>query len=264
MGIFQSFFRKFFKREHFFTYKDGTVVKIRNKTKTKPELYGTLYSPEKPSSTGVIICHGLSLVRKVFEPMALTIKNSGFNVLTFTFRGHGWKRKGKLTLETALEDVKDAVEYMKTKHDNIVLVGHSLGALMSLKASLCKNVKNNISSVVLIGCPTTLAAAKVQTAAIFALSKIMASVDVSEVMKQLEDFDSMKDIKKVNIPTLMIYGEFDEVLAIFLKRPRTLKKKINVLNPKNVTCEIIEGMFHVPIKKKCYQMVADWIKKYSK
>jgi len=268
----------FDKLVHKFVKYKGDSVVIHKKT----DLHGTFYSAEKQANeVGVILCHGLTLVRKLFEPMALEIKKRGFDVLTFTFRGHGWRRKGKLTLKRALEDVNHTISFMQKhekysklrSHEKVILVGHSLGALMSLKASLCEDTKKDIIALVLVGCPTSLAAAKIQTAAIFGAAKFVANVDVSEVLNQLEDFDSMEDIKRVKIPTLMVYGEFDEILLLFLNKPRKLKKKVKAANP-GVNFEIIPGMFHNPINllhkwgittsaEKCHKLVSDWIQKHA-
>jgi len=263
---------------------DGESVILDKKT----DLHGTYYSPKKgpANDVGIIICHGLTLFRKLFEPMAKVIRDKGFDVLTFTFRGHGWRRFGKhrqsrkLTLERALEDVKHTIKFMQ-KHDQypelrthkkLILVGHSLGALMSLRAAICTETKADIVALALIGCPTRLADYKTRTTILFAAAKFLANVDVSEVMSQVEDFDTMKDLKHVNVPTLMIYGEFDEILLYFRKKPKELKKELENSNS-FVKFKSIKGMFHNPINllhgvvntsaEKCYKIIADWIEKYT-
>jgi|ETN01SMinimDraft_4_1059930.scaffolds.fasta_scaffold16897_3 alpha-beta hydrolase superfamily lysophospholipase len=264
---------------HKIVHYDGDPVVIHKKT----DLHGTFYSPKEGevNDVGIVLCHGLTLFRKLFEPMAKVIRDRGFDVLTMTFRGHGWRRKGKLTLERALKDVKHCVRFMQNPgedsncraHKKIILVGHSLGALMSLRASLCKSVKENIIGLVLVGCPIKLADYKLRSASIFGGAKFLANVDVSEILKHLKDFDALKDIKKVKIPTIMVYGKLDEILLLYQKNPKLLEAQIKKKN-KVVEFKSIGGMFHTPINllhsigvktsvETCYTLIADWIEGHA-
>jgi dienelactone hydrolase len=145
---------------------------------------------------------------------------------------------------------------------------------MSLKASICDNVKQDIVGVVLVGCPIKLADYKFRTAAIFGAAKFLANVDFSEVRKQLKNFDAMVDIEKVDLPTIMIYGKLDELLLLYQKKPELLEKAINDVNS-DVDFETIDGMFHNSINllhklgvktsvEKCHKLIADWIEKHAK
>lgn len=101
-------------------------------------LGGEFWAQPKPAST-VVICHGYRVPRAHLRPVAALEYQSGYNVLTFDFRGHGDSDSvitsggyiEVLDLEAA---ITAATMQPETLPNQIILHGFSMGAAVALLA----------------------------------------------------------------------------------------------------------------------------------
>ena len=108
-----------------------TFKNSRNKT-----LVGNLSSLKSKSI--IILSHALAndkSERGKLDAVANKLNDSAFNTLAFDFSGCGESDDDTLTIEKEVDDLKSAIEFVKTKgFEKIALFGHSIGCLVSLKA----------------------------------------------------------------------------------------------------------------------------------
>jgi len=106
------------------------------------KLYGELRVPDLCPAPGILICHFMDVHGyhglKIYSMLAETACKSGFVSFVFDFRGVG-KSSGKFDYGFGeQQDVKCALDYLasrsEVKPSNIFVVGHSLGAAVSLYA----------------------------------------------------------------------------------------------------------------------------------
>lgn len=98
----------------------------------------------------IIICHGFHDSKDIFAIRELSkcLNKNHYSTFRFDFTGHG-ESEGSFedNLIQQVEDVEKVVSYFKNKHKRIVLLGVSLGALVS-SLSVMKN--KNISKLITI------------------------------------------------------------------------------------------------------------------
>ncbi len=240
---------------------------VRIKIKGKIDLDGIIHGADLPKDKpGIIICHGVGVFQSLYVDFArYLVKHGGYRVLTFNFRGHGRNQEHKLTLDGALEDVENAVKYMTEKqgHKNIILIGHSLGAVMSLKYT-SKIKPNTVKALVLIGCPTNFESVKRRAFMIFFFAKsFLANLDVSEIYKHLADYNSEKDIKNLeNVPVCTVYGHFDEFVKYFFHQ--RFDKLKEMAKKTKVDVKEMQQMDHMTtfIKEEYKKDILDWINEH--
>ncbi|MBS3176884.1 alpha/beta fold hydrolase [Candidatus Woesearchaeota archaeon] len=102
------------------------------------KLAGILTIPQNSKSSAVILCHGFKADKNTgFLPeLAKKIAGEGHTVLRFDFSGSG-ESEGNFENTTVTQQIKDleaAVQFMKEKKKmkKIVIIGHSLGGMVTL------------------------------------------------------------------------------------------------------------------------------------
>lgn len=99
-------------------------------------LVGNLQTSKSKSI--IILSHALAndkSERGKLDAVANKLNESGFSTLAFDFSGCGESDDDTLTIKKEVEDLKSAINFIKTKgFENIALFGHSTGALVSLYA----------------------------------------------------------------------------------------------------------------------------------
>jgi pimeloyl-ACP methyl ester carboxylesterase len=101
-------------------------------------LKGTLVTPESINGEPTILVHGGGVTREeggFFRRLALGLANVGLPSLRFDFRAHGESegRQEDLTLAGVINDIRAAVEYVRTEldRDQVNLIGASFGGGIS-------------------------------------------------------------------------------------------------------------------------------------
>jgi len=84
----------------------------------------------------IVLVHGLNEHSGRYEHMAQHLNNAGFGVVSFDHRGHGQsggKRSWLAHFDDFLDDVQDHLEVASQVGIPVVLCGHSMGALASIR-----------------------------------------------------------------------------------------------------------------------------------
>lgn len=134
--------------------------KISFTSATGSILRGRYYPGEQPA--GVILLSGLGSDQVNMTSMLVEFQTAGFHVFSFDFTGHGISG-GTLGLDHTQTDVQaqqllTAIEQFKTasnlSEEQIVLVGHSLGARVALQTA--GSTSQSLAGLVLLGTQVNL------------------------------------------------------------------------------------------------------------
>jgi len=103
------------------------------------ELFFQTWTPDSVRGV-VVITHGLAEHSECYHPLAKSLSDDGWQVFAWDLRGHGrseGKRGFVLNISSYIEDLgcmlDVVVKQTKVKPENLVIFGHSLGGLISLR-----------------------------------------------------------------------------------------------------------------------------------
>ena len=107
----------------------------------------------KESNTMVIFVHGILEGTKQFRKFTDIVYNKGFSYSAILLDGHGGsgKKFANSSMKKWINSVEKEILKYKDKYENIILVGHSMGGLLSILLSL--KYKNKVKSLILISTP---------------------------------------------------------------------------------------------------------------
>lgn len=111
-----------------------------------------LYENEK-SNTIVIFIHGILEGPNQFKKFANIVYNKGFSYSAILLDGHGGSgnKFANSSKNKWIDSVEKEILKYKDKYKNIILVGHSMGGLLSILLSL--KYKNKVKAIILISTP---------------------------------------------------------------------------------------------------------------
>lgn len=102
-------------------------------------LAAKLYLPEAGRAPGIVLAHGYLALKEEFMDFPERLRQAGYAVLTFDFRGHGASagERGYYTEESHLDDLSRAVAALKAHADvdssRLFLLGFSVGNFATLR-----------------------------------------------------------------------------------------------------------------------------------
>lgn len=215
----------------------------------KKEIHKPFIYENKDSKTIVIFIHGILEGPNQFKEFAEILHKEGFSYSAILLHGHG--KSGKYFAKSSREKWMNSVDKEILKHkdnyENIILVGHSMGALLSLLFAL--KYKNKVKGIVLISTPLkvfvrfnmiissikvafgrvreqdTLAkyakkAFSVERGSIFTyISWIPRYVDLFTLISLTK-----KELKNIEVPTLIVQCKRDELVSY--KTLKVFKRKL--------------------------------------
>jgi len=128
------------------------------------------------SKTSFLIFHGITAYSAVYGPiLADALAKSGFNVYGMDLRGHGLsggKRGDYPSAERLRKDLCETVAFVKAKSTDLVVLGHSLGAISAIIAM--NQCPQGIDGLVLLSAADKIRTGVYQRPRIFALIKSLA------------------------------------------------------------------------------------------
>lgn len=212
----------------------------------------------KESNTMVIFVHGILEGPKQFRKFTEVVYNKGFSYSAILLDGHGGsgKKFANSSMKKWINSVEKEILKYKDKYENIILVGHSMGGLLSILLSL--KYKNKVKSLILISTPLKvhvrfdmmissikIALGKIKdedTLTKYAYNAL--SVDRSSLVTYARWIPRYKDLfelivmvkrelKNIAIPTLIIHTKKDELVSnkslnLFYKNLKNDYKIINL------------------------------------
>ncbi|MFX1482259.1 MAG: alpha/beta hydrolase [Promethearchaeota archaeon] len=105
----------------------------------------------KPKKTGILLFHGITAYSGPYGLITKPLAELGFNIYGLDLRGHGLSdgnRGDYPSKERFIKDLCETIQFVKSHHPKVVLLGHSLGVLSSSVAM--NNCLENIDGVVLL------------------------------------------------------------------------------------------------------------------
>lgn len=201
------------------------MIKEVNKVKINYELYGN-----KQEKT-IVLLHGWGQNIQMMKPLGDSLSKE-YQILVIDLPGHGNSEEPKevWNLYNYVESVHALITSLKIKQP--VLVGHSFGG----KISLLYASKYEVKKLIILAAPFKKEIQKLslKTRCLKALKKVpglnklenwakqhMGSTDyrnASPIMRQIlvnhVNLDITEEIKKITVPTLLIWGTMDEAVPL--------------------------------------------------
>ncbi len=214
---------------------------------------------------GNIAANGM--INNSYKMLANALYSAGYSVLRYDKKGIGKSahkdfNMSKTLFKDYVNDVVKWVEYLSTNHQNVVVVGHSLGGLMAIQAANKSTVSKlvTLAGVADSGYQTVRRQMRdqpefVRDAAIPLLDRLaqgetipqeevpvflnaLFSPAIQPYMKSFMMIDPRKELSLLNIPVLNIIGDND--LQIQVTETQSLSEGLD-----HAQTLVITGMNHV-------------------
>ncbi|MBY9002248.1 MAG: alpha/beta fold hydrolase [Candidatus Heimdallarchaeota archaeon] len=107
---------------HLLASKDGTKLFLRE------------WRASKISTSSFLIFHGITAHSGLYGMIGKRLSEMGYSTYGLDLRGHGLSegpRGDYVSKDKLSEDIEAALDFIKSKHEKIVLIGHSLGVVTS-------------------------------------------------------------------------------------------------------------------------------------
>ena len=227
-------------------------------TKDSYKIYGTLNSKTK-SNTLLIFAHGLSgnQYEHYYFNGAKFFAKEGFDTFRFDFyaRKNNARPLIKSTIATHVKDLESVISNFKNKYQNIVLIGHSIGALVILKSNL-----SNINKIILWDPTNGMKNIKEKNCSFnkkldkYVLHWGLDIIISKEFIEEWKNTNIEKLIKNIEIPCKFIFAGNSSKHEIW--KPFLIKTKHKASIVKGAThCFYEEGTL-----EKLFQETLSWLK----
>ena len=233
---------------------------IQLKTKDNHIIYGTLNSRQN-NPTLLIFVHGLTGNQDehhYFNAVPF-FTEKGFDTFRFDFysRNPNARRLSESSITTHSVDLKLIIDSFKNRFENIILIGHSLGALVILNTDL-----SDISKIVLWD-PTTGFNDIKDKKGVYSseLDKYILNwgMDIIIGKQMVEEWKSLNQnqlIKKITVPCKFIFaGNYNKHI---LWKP--FLDKINIKNDNVIIEGATHGFIEEGTEQKLFNETLTWIK----
>ena len=249
------------------------MEKITFKNSRNKILVGNLSSLKSKSI--IILSHALAndkSERGKLDAVTDKLNDSGYNTLAFDSSGCGESDDDTLTIEKQVDDLKSAIEFVKSKgFEKIALFGHSIGGLVSLKA-----YSPEIKTMVLWSSVTNKVKyqwkdklskkqlKELKEKGYFTRTRKNAIREVYHIDKQMlqerESVNQKELLQNINCPVLIIQGTKDTSIPI-----EDSKNAMNLL-PKGSQLEIVENADHdfTEHVREMVELTNNWFTNYFK
>ena len=199
-------------------------------------LSAKVYVPKKINKT-IILSHGFLLDKngpeELFKELSEKLYRLNYFVIRYNFRlnKNNKQETSKYVLNDYLEDITTIIKYSKKYNNEIILVGHSLGGLISLIEA---NRNKNIEKLILLSPPIKIKLPKIKTLKKFSKNPNIIILFIKFLLSGFK-INLTNYYKKINIKTLFIYGTNDQFENY---------EKVKNINNKNIKFLKIEMMDH--------------------
>ncbi len=181
----------------------------------KKKLKGWFWNEE--GKTGlVVVSHGMGVSVDYYMPEILAFTDKGYKVFAYDYSGYGESEGRFLGFETAVEDLKCAIDFAYDDSLPLVLFGHSMGAYAS--AAVGQITDKKIAATILAAPFTSPKdAVKELTSANKKIGKLMtfaAEVTRGVMFGKHGNLEAAKGILAANAPTLILQGANDKEVTV--------------------------------------------------
>jgi len=219
----------------------------------KQKLIGLLRKNE--SQTLFIICHGFQGSKDDYciKELALKLYLKNYSTFRFSFSEHG-----EFNIVQEVEDLNAVVNYFTQQFTSIILVGGSLGALITSITAIKNNKVSKLITINGFFYPFFGIAWRYYRLILIALLSFPFLKTIRNISRFY--FDNFKP-NKIKVPTLIIYGNQDRIL-----NPNHQSRKFfsNLITAKEI--KQIDSIDHDLSKKEYVQVTVEeivkWLNKY--
>lgn len=169
------------------------------------KLHGWFARADTPIAT-LVMAHGNAGNLSHRLPMITALRDVGFHVFMFDYRGYG-RSEGSPNEEGVYRDGRAAFDYVAARNDvdsaSIILLGTSLGGAVAVDVATHRKTAGLVLE------------------STFSSAKDVARVAYPFLPAQFimrSEFDSEEKIRTIRIPTLFIHGDQDSIIPISLGR----------------------------------------------
>ena len=239
----------------------------------------------------LVFIHGLSDNLLYWEFLAANLKGD-YEVIRFDLRGHGESELGddEITIGRYVEDLNDILEGLNVSNAN--LIGFSLGGAIALEyaleypnkvdslvamSSFCKadehldNVFNQFKNALdisfeefydlilpMVLCPEVIEDNHDELEMLKeAASKTANTEAYIKAIDAFKDFNVESDLSKINVPTLVLAGQYDDITLV--SSQKELQRKI-----KNSKLIVLDDVKHNLLIGKNNEEILDILDKFFK
>jgi len=133
-------------------------------------------SVQKSRDSAILILHGITAYSGPYKIIAEHLAARGFTVYGLDLRGHGLSdgnRGDCPSKQRFVKDLCEAIAFVKSRHQKVVLLGHSLGVLSTIIA--LNNCLENIDGAALLSGARTLKPGSSSSISVFEKLRIVLS-----------------------------------------------------------------------------------------
>lgn len=233
--------------------------KVYFKTSDGLKLCGILSKPKEATDKCVILCHGIGYHKdedeNLFKNFAKRLRDAGFSVFRFDFRGHGESEGDSVDMTIAGEtkDLEAAVKFLQKKgfkEFGILSQSFAGGAVSFFTSSHQDIVKalvlwNSVIDYAEENNPTLPWTIKYWGKPAFERVNNLGFTEIGgtklkvgkKFMEEIQILKPWKELLKISIPTLFVHGDSDRYVHV--------KDSIKYSHlMKNAKLEIIKGADH--------------------
>ncbi len=182
------------------TTKDGTVI----------------YYNDWGTGRPIVFSHGWPLSADGFEDQMFFLASRGYRCIALDRRGHGrssqpWQGND---LDTYADDLAALVEKLDLKH--VIHVGHSTGG-GEVTRYIGRQGTGRVAKAVLIGAiPPLMLKTEANPGGLpISVFDMMAGLPASYFcIKAFSETDLTEDLKRIDVPTLVLHGDDDQIVPI--------------------------------------------------
>jgi acylglycerol lipase len=264
--------RKEYEKPHHLLLTSDDVTLFLRKWEPKSE------TPRQPA---VLILHGITAYSGPYTMIAEPLSERGFPVYGLDLRGHGLSDGNRGDCPSKARFVKDlceAIEFVNEQHENVILLGHSLGVLSSV--FVMNHCLKNISGFILMSGGIALRDGAVQEMSITQKLKILFSSIISpskpvvkyerEGMVGLNDplftfrytlrfmkivrFDDIEFPEKLDFPVFVGIGDSDELFSV-----DSCRKLYEMIPSDSKEFYVAEGSKHAEFPEGAWNPLVEWV-----
>ncbi|MHA2351795.1 MAG: alpha/beta hydrolase, partial [Candidatus Thorarchaeota archaeon] len=231
--------------------------------------------------SALLILHGITAYSGPYAMLAEPLSERGFPVYGLDLRGHGLSdgnRGDCPSKERFVKDLCEAIEFVNEQHENVVLLGHSLGILSSV--FVMNHCLKNISGSVLLSGGLALRDGAIGEMSLAQKLKILFSSIVSpskqvvkygrEGMVGLDDplftfrytlrfmkivrFDEIELPEKLDFPVFVGIGDSDELFSV-----DSCRELYEMVSSDSKEFYVAEGTKHAEFPEGAWSPLVEWV-----
>jgi acylglycerol lipase len=256
---------------HLFVTSDGVTLFLR---KWMPKT-------DTPRQSAILILHGLTAYSGPYSDVAEPLAEHGFTVYGLDLRGHGLSEGNRgdcPSEERFVKDLCETIEFVKEHHENVVLLGHSLGVLSSIL--VMNHCLKNINGAALMSAGLGLRPGatqeyslaqklKILFSSIFAPSKPVVKYEREGLVGRddplftfkytlrflrMVNFEAIEFPERLDFPVFVGIGDSDELFSV-----ESCRELYEVIPSDMKEFYVAEGSKHAEFPEGAWDSLVTWI-----